>query len=485
MINTQYKILNAFFIETGTAPDMASRNIMTHLTPDAMNQFGYATDQGKFLTADNLAGVAGGIIISDPNSERVVQMVNGWQTSRLRFVLRVGIPGQVNGIVYYYTGYTDYNGWSSNVKDFDPNMHMHINSILQVSQAVRHTAQGQEPYVSVIECSHLIHPANLGTSPAMWQTQFDPTQMGVVNQPTSLRPYDLMNSLATHKHASMAGDFGIPTIDSRPSIDLLKSNRINAIPSQYLSKSVESLVHGHLESHDSLAHAQPSRPFETAAARTAELNPYGDRFLNPLISEMGLNRNGFVTWSQMVALHPELHVDGVTKVNTKVAASQDIFMACASDFDTMIGDRRKSTEFFNRVMNTLPGLMLSSLIVFARFHVSNMTLDGSTQCFINDPISFVDIPSGYLMSRVPFLQEKFKQLIFNDLGLPHHMPFDAHLTVDAFGESFGTVAINGEPPVPYTMPSYADSMMSQLITPNGNVLAAMANDINHLVATTC
>lgn len=477
-----YKILNAYFIETGTCPDMSSRNLMTQMSPEAVNNFAYATDNGKFLTADNMSGVSGNILISDPNSERIVDLPNTLKTSRLRFVLRFGIPGEQNGVIYYYSGYTDFNGWNSQFKDFDPNMRLYINSVQQVSQAVRHTPQGLEPFVQVIECTHLIHPSNLGTNPSMWQAQFDQHQMGMINQPSALRPYDLMNKLATNQHDIMQGSYGVPTIDSRPSIDLLKIDRRNTVPSTYLSKSVEGLVNGYSEANDNIASANTATAFEAAAGKTAEQNPFSDRFLNPLITEMGLQQNGFVTWNQLATLHPELHITGVTSVNSKGAGQRaDMYMANAQEYDTMVGDRRPSTDFYNRVMASLPGLMLTSLIVFGRVHVTNMTPDNSIQCFITDPISFVDIPPGYLIGRIPFLQEKFKALIFGDLGLPAHVPFDAHLSIDAFGESFGSISVNCEQAIPYTAPSYADSMSSQLIAPNGAALPAMANDINYLV----
>lgn len=480
-----FKILNAYFIATGTTPDMSARNLMTQMTQESVNQFRYATEGGKFLTADNMAGVAGNILISDPNAERLVNLPNGMQTSRLRFVLRVGIPGQVNGVMYYYEGYTDFNGWNSQSKDFEPNMRMYINSVQQVSMAQRHTAQGLEPFVQVTECTHLIHPSNLGGDPGAWQTTFDPAQMGVVNQPSALRPYDLMNTMATHQHGVMGG-MGGPIIDSRPSIDILKVDRRNTVASNYLSKTVEGLCHGYGTAADNEAAANPALPFETAAAQTAELNPFSDRFLNPMITELGLQQNGFITWAQLAMLHPELHVQGVTTVNSRgPGQSTDQFVSNAADFNSTVGDRRASTDFYNRVMASLPGLMLTSLLVFARIHVTNMTADGSIQCYISDPISFVDIPPGYLISRIPFLQTKFKSLIFNDIGLPPHVPFDAHFTIDAFGESFGSISVNCEQAIPYTAPSYADSTSSQLVATNGAVLPSMANDLNYLVTTVC
>ena len=99
-MNSQYKILNAYFVETGTCPDMSARNLMTQIGTETMKNFEYRTNGGKFLTPDNMSGVAGSILVSDPNGERLVNLPNGFEVPRLRFLLRVGIPGQVNGVVY-------------------------------------------------------------------------------------------------------------------------------------------------------------------------------------------------------------------------------------------------------------------------------------------------------------------------------------------------------------------------------------------------
>lgn len=479
-----YKILSAYFMESGTTPDMSAHNLSTQMTDMIVNQFKHATHDGNHLTADNMSGIAGQILISDPNSERMVNLPNGMQNKRMRFVLRVGIPGQVNGIVFYYEGYTDYNGWNTNVKDFDPNMRLYINSIQQVSNAQRMTAQGMEPFVQVVQCTHLIHPNNIGVGQMGWNATFDPMGMNLQNQPSALRPFDLMNALATNAHTLMNG--GQPVIDSRPSIDLLLVNRENTVASNYMANAVHGLAMGMYSANDSAATSNPATAYEAAAGKTTELNPFTDRFLNPMINELGLQQNGFVSWGQLSQLHPELHVQGVTTVNSKHAGSRDdIFVSDHNNFQSTIGDRRLGTLINERVMSSLPGLMLSSLLVYARVHITNMTPDGSLACVVTDPISFVDIPPGYLMNRIPFLQEKFKSLIFQDIGLPQHVPIDAFFTVDAFGESFSNISVNCEPHVPYPTASYSDSTASQLVASQGMVLPTMANDINYLVTATC
>ena len=177
LVNNGLKVTKAWFIETGTAPDMVSRNFTTHVTPEVLHQFTERTRGGELITEDNLAGVAGAIIQPDANFERQVSIANGWNNPRYRFLLRVANPEAPNGAIYYYSGYTDTPNWSIVSNDFAPDMRMYFNNAIQVNVAMRHTPTGPVPYVTVHECSHMIHPATLGAmSPSDFNTTFNPNR---------------------------------------------------------------------------------------------------------------------------------------------------------------------------------------------------------------------------------------------------------------------------------------------------------------------
>jgi hypothetical protein len=479
MIDHGLKIVEAYFVETGTAPDMTSRNLMTAVTPEAVNLFGHHTHQGQYLHPDSLVGVAGNIIQLDPNSERLVNLPNGLRTKRFRIVFKVKNPSQPNGAVYFYTGYTDFAGWSSAHKQFAPEMRIYFNNCIQVWQTQRMTQNGYVPHIQVNESTHLIHPNNLGGGQGMFQTQFN--GMSPVQQPSTLRPCDLAYAMSSNKMQQEMGLGGSQVLDMRAGIDLVKSSRDNAIPAKYLSKTAEAFSQGIVESSDRTG-TTASTPYEIAGARSEEPTAYGDRFLHPLAADYGLQLNGFVTWADILHLHPELQADGVTFVNTLGdAAVRDIYRANAGDFDTMVNDRRPATLMFMQLMQSVPAMLLQNLITVARVSATNMTLDGSIQVFVTDPQSFADLPQGYLMEKVQIVQQRLQHLVFNDMAFSRQAPFDIQLTIEVFGESFGMISYNGEPHVPYTQTSYADAMFTSLVTPNVNVLASMANDINYLI----
>lgn len=474
-IHNPYQIVFAAFIETGTTPDMTARNYVTHVTAQTLNDLTAQTNDGAMFTPENLAGLSGQILINDPNGERMVNIANGWGNRRCRFIIRVGLPHD-NTISYLYTGYTNYNGWDRGAKDFDPNMELFFNSVVQLTHAARQTAQGMVPYINVIECTHLIHPANLGTAQDSWAPSFSPNHMEVLNAPAALRPSDVMISLAA---AAKSAQMGETIIESRTAVDLMKSNRANALPSEYMHKTLNAMRYG-FEAAGENPMSDPSAAYEHGGGIIAEKTPFTDRFLNPMITDLGMRQRGFITWQQLVSIHPEIHNENVTRVTVRDTGQSDHYQAVAGDYDSLVGNQLMETNVFHRIMNTVPGLMLNSLIVSARIHVTNMTVNGQMSCMITDPLSFADVPAAYILERIEYIQTRFVNVAFKDIGLPPHMPFDAYFTIDAFGESFASISVNGGVHIPYTSASYADGRSTQIVSANGDVLPRISNDLKYL-----
>lgn len=486
MVNNGLRVTKAWFIETGTSPDMVSRNFTTHITPAAVHQFNERTQGGACITEDNLAGVAGTIIQPDANFERQVAIANGWANTRYRFLLRVANPDNPNGAVYYYSGYTDTPQWSIASHDFAPDMRMYFNNVIQVNIAMRPTPTGPVPFVSVHECSHMIHPATLGAmSPAEFNTTFNPSQgFGIQNQPSTLRPSDLMTAISSGEKNQLAGMSNDLFLDMRTGVDLCKSQRRNALPSFYLHRTTDAFMYGASKASDQ-SNTSQADIYDFAAGYASERSPFSDRFFSLLAMDYGYHQNGFITWQDFNRSHPETQMDGVTYVFTRgEAQKQDVYISNRGDFDSMVGDQRPQTLLITQIMQSIPGVLLESLISFVRIHVTNMTTDGSVMVSLVNPMSFADLPEGYLITQIPFIEQRLKHIIFNDIAFSNYVPFDLTLTVDIFGESFALLGYNGNPQIPYSIPTYCDSMLSPIVTTNGNVLTSMANDVRYLVGQT-
>ncbi len=488
MLKNHLKIIKATFFETGTSPDMVTHAMTTQIEPGTYNQFAERTREGQNITQEALAGLAGQIIRPDVNNERHIQLPNGAHNIRYRFLLTVGNPEALNSSVYYYSGYTDVTGFSMGSKNFDPHMRLYFNSVVQVNQVMRPGPNGPIPSVNVVECNHLIHPSSLGSAAQLFATQFSPSGgFGVANQPSMLRPSDLMYNLSSqNKAATMGVALGQQFVDSRMAVDLCKSNRANTVPSYYLNKTTEGLLYG-INTEVQQPSSTTYSPYDTAGARVEEHSIYGDRFFSLLAHDFGYHQQGFITWGDICRAHSELLMQGVTyMVNRSQAQKQDIWLSNRGDFDTMVGDRRPQTALVNQIMQSLPGTLISSLMSFARVHVTNMTPNGQLVVTITDPISYVNLGSQYLISKIPYLEQRLQAVVFSDIGFNQYIPFDAWFTVDVFGESFVRIAFNGDQHyTPYSFASYCDAMSSMMVSTNGQALGKISNDLDFLIKQTC
>lgn len=488
MLKDHLRVIKATFFETGTTQDMVSHALGTQVDLQIMNAFAERTREGAIVNPDVLAGIAGRIIRPDVNVERVVALPNGSNSVRYRFLMVVGNPNAMNGSIYYYSGYTDIVGYSINSNTFDPHMRLYFNNVIQVTQTTKMGLNGPVPHVEVVECNHLIHPATLGANAQMFQTTFDPMGgFGVQNQPTSLRPTDVMLRLSSQEKSKLAGvNFGEEFVDTRVAVDLCKSSRANSVPSNYLNKTIEGLLYG-INSAANNPRAESFTPYDSAYGYVGESNVFEDRFFSLLANDYGYHQHGFICWGDMCRAHPELTVNGVVfLINRPQMQKRDMFLSAAGDYDPMVGDRRPQTVLVEQIMQSLPGVLISSMISFARIHVTNMNPGGNLMVTITDPISYANLGSNYIISKIPYLEQHLRQIVFMDIGFNQYVPFDAWFTVDTFGESFVRIAYNGETNyTPYSFATYSDAMATSLVSTDGRTLPTIAHDLNYLISHTC
>lgn len=489
LVNNGVRILQAWFVETGTSPDMVSHCLITHVSPNSIQQFAECVNSvGKF-DANNLAGIAGGVVQLDSNQERRVTIPNGFGTKRYRFVFKVGNPNNPSsGSVFYYTGYTDFPGWSDGVSDFANEMTIFFNNCIQVTQYPRFTPAGMVVDTRVDEASHLVHPRSLGFSHAQQPAPNPYNPFQPPPRPSLLRPMDLLRDLDSNARASSSQmQFQTQFVDTRTDIDICKSRRTNMIPGNYLSDTANALIYGSNAVADS---QQPNELYNGAysagVGKVAERGVYSDHFLGGLMNEYGYHAQGCISWGDLKRAHPELMTKGVTfVVNGREAKKRDIYQGNASEVSSIVGDRSPQTMLVLQLMQSIPALLLTSLISMATIRVTNMTLDGSIFLSLTNPMSFASLPQGHLINTIPFVEEKIKHIIFNDLVQNKHIAFDAIFTIDIFGESFVSMSYNGEPHRPYSIPTYCDGLTTSVVTANTQVLNTISHDLNYLVTQAC
>jgi hypothetical protein len=490
-MNANLRITSIFFIETGTTNDMVARSLNSHVDERMMNVLADQTRQGDMIHADNLTGIAGKIITPGAQVDRFVNIANGWQNKRYRFVLHA-VPDTGNlqsSMQYIYTGYSNSTGVvqvQNGGYDFDPNMQLFVNNRVTIS-SIMPNEFNTNGFFNVQNASHVIHPKMIGNQA---RPTFNPTNMAPIQVPSTIRPMDLMYALSSQETSQLNAQF---VGDMRSAISTSLSRRTNQLPATYLQTSLDSLYRAvQLEDPNGGNHGVYSAA--AAGAGASELSFYED----PLIGKISMGRtgyveNGYVTWYELKDVFPEITQQGIVKViNTGETKKLDIYQSNAGDFqpwyqlDPMGSGQARVDESMEAIVSTyllqtLPAIMLQSLMSRITIRATNMTPTGQISVQVDPPVPlFGELPQGYIQQTLATFVRNAELSIFRDMPLQEGIPFSISAHIDAFGDSHIQISINGQPPVPYCSPTYADASFTPMVTSSQNVLNNIASDVKFM-----
>lgn len=488
-MNTKLRVTSMFLIETGTTNDMASRSLTSHLDNTALQQVGEQTRGGQMIQANNLAGIAGHIIMPGAQVDRLVGIANGWKNKRYRFVMHA-VPdvGTLNSTTQYiYTGYTNTTGLVQVPTGFDfaPEMQLFINNRIVIS-AIAPNSLNQNGFFNVQNASHVIHPGTLG---GISRPAFDPANLAPLQVPSTMRPSDLMHALNAQETSNLNARF---VGDMRSAVTLGLSRRTNQLPANYLATSLDSLYRAiHTEDPNTAAHGV----YAAAAGNASEFGVYQDPLIGMIsMNQTGYTELGYVTWAEIKSILPELTAHGIVKViNNNEVKKKDIYQSHHGDFqpwytqDMNSGnvnvDQSLEAVVSTYLLQTVPAIAIQHLMSRVTLRATNMTADGSIQVMVDPPVPlFGELPQGYIQQSVQNFVSNLEVAVLRDMPINKAIPFQLAMHLDAFGDSHIQISINGQPAVPYCSPTYADASFTPIVTTNHSNLNKVAHDVKHLAA---
>lgn len=468
--------------DTGTSDDMIQQSFTSHLDQRAMLQFNEQTQGGSMISAETLSGLAGNIIRPDINSARGLEIFGGWGVKRHRFIMQLQYNnGMGANTRYIYTGYTDNASFDPMIGDFDRNMRIMFNNAISVTQTMIPTPSGLVPNVTVNDISHILNPRALGGG---LQPILNP-DLSFAVAPSTLRPSDVFVNLSTEARAR---EMGAPIQSLSTMADMKKASRSSVIASQYLDRSLNALKTAHETASPTTTEQQL---YTTAMGYASDQYIHSDVFIGELVN-LGFAMNGFVTWEALASIHPEIKTPEVIRYIRRQQAQEQI---SAVDGDKYVNRRGENEVFISSsgvnasyeaiiassVMQSVPALFLTNFIGQAVLTATNMTMHGGVHVELRTPIAITELPSAFIMGRIPQLQQQLSRVIFQDLPVNKEVPFYIEMHVDVFGESFVRVSYNGGIMTPFSVPSYCDAMMSPLIAATQQPLIDISHDIRYLV----
>lgn len=455
----QMNVVRFVIQETGTYNQQYRRPYQTSLDVNAKNLILETVDQAKAITPTALANVAQQFIKPMATPEALVDIAHGWQEPRFRFMLEVQTQDRTGMMTTkeYVVGYTDHPGLSYGGA-LDPNMVFFVNGVNTVRESRQVTPVGTQMHQSMVDASHVLV-----------NNQY--TGLNAQNQLYGLRPEDVYDQI-DNRTIMAAIDNGM-VMDGRTKItgQATKSKRSNAVAPVYMANVLDSYLQTARNQKDDSNHVI----METARSTVESSSITEDPFMAFVRTCSAMTGGNSFTLANLMQLDP--NVMNVMRLDPLTPEMRGTLHRSGMTSDWGASDY--TTLFATTLAQSVPSYMLAFGINKIRILSTNESIDGKVETKI--------VAARTLQQHVDISRElqaftfRLENEVLRNLSYNNQMSFQLDLTVDLLGDTWVNVSLNGQPAVPYVMPSFCDALMAPVTTTNYNNLDGAANDFEALM----
>lgn len=461
------RIVSLFLQETGTFDRQYSRpysaqmdnNSLQNLS-DRIEDVSRANPAAK-ITGTLLAGLGTGLIVPSAAWEKELNIANGWNERRCRFLMEVEVVSSrgTGTEIYFFQGYTDYYGVSLQ-GSIDPNMTFFINSFIRLNRGRDYSNQASAGYVDIVTESAQVIDGRI----------YSEGRQDVFG----LRPQDLFVGVqSTHLQSHLVGSEYNQLIDSRLSYtnDSFRSNRNNAIPSNYLGKMVESY-----RTASALADFGNGTDdiYDRAIQTSHEARLYENRFLKLLSDQRSVRAATYFTLNDLVDIDPT-----VIQRTSYAPVEQSARLAYSGEGESWAKPTLE-TQLATIVNNAVSGLMVENMLVSVGFRSTNLTVNSQNDTRIMGGQSVTTDDRSTRKFLMNFVT-RFESEVMPDLTDCGMVGIDVTVEADLYNETRIWLSIEGAPPLLFVVPSFCDAVMAPVVTTSANSYHGLVNGLETIV----
>lgn len=460
---TNMRIIDLFLQQTGTYNDQFYRPYVSHLDQQGLNTILTRVDQmgtNSTLNPTVFSGVTSNFIMPSANHNGIIDITNGWNNNRAIFILVVYVEFSVGAPVkYYIQGFTNYLGFTQ-TGNIDPEMEFYINSITAVNNIPIHTTYGVVNQNKIISSDLLVNdPFN--------------ANMGYTNNQYKrlVRPSDVFAGIQVE---SMYGADN-QTFDRRSILSNIPvgSNRINNVPTEYLSKVINSYNSGR----EMVSFGQSEKDvLSQAKAMCMNDGTNTNPFISAISRHYGLMSTKQFKFKDLMIIDP--NVDNITRINW-ISNNHIGELNAAGQTEYLHGADRVTVTALS-LANSIPALMMEFLFSHVIIQATNNTIDGQPELIIISAISITD-------ADMTMYYEAFKNRvifeIINDFTYNNQVPFMLRVDSNLFGDTRVELSLDNGPLTPFVVPSFSDSLFTNIITPTEENYHGLINDFSNLISS--
>lgn len=458
------RVVSLVLQEAGTYNTMYSRPLQTSLDGRSLNTIVERVAQhgNNKPAASIFAGIAVNFLSPSVTPEIAVPIYNGWNESRLKFVLEVEVASSVGGVIsYFIQGFTNYCGVSSN-NHIDPNMIFMVNSISTITREEIRTPVGIQIREYMADCSHII------VDSAVMATDLNYSAPQYLMRPVDLYSVMQKNFLTqgftgaqnnyTHDFRAMTG-----SIPQRSSRDML-------MPSNYISKMISGYSSAVEETPIGVNN---TGILDTAIGYTRELPLSENGFIAAFMDGGGVNVANKFTYANLlnfdanaVSVTNYLRLGPTAKMQLPNAGSTAYWNA--TDRET-----HAATILSQSVVSLMLELLISKIV----FRSTNHDQMGRMNTVV---IAATSLSRNPIENNVEIFKHRLENELLFDLTFGNQDSYILEMTCDAYGTTTLSLGFGSNTPTVYTTPSFCDSTFTSVISHDIQNLERVSMDFQML-----
>lgn len=463
-------IEDLMYIRMGRYVPVYSRPYVSNMHQEAVSTLIDRMNERKLknVTSEVLSGISSSLI--SPSATPVHSEVNtAWvDQKRYLFVLKTSHVDTYNiKHVSYFQGYTSYDGITSN-GSIDMNMEHRINSVIETVVHEINTPYGVEYKERLLRIYNVFTPREGDTSINMY----------------CQRPYDIFYNLNTMEQNQILNN-NATIYDTRYAMQsvygsVFGSNVKNQIPTSYVSDVINIGIN-HKTSPDFDESFSNSNVFNLNSSSEPFINDnyfikhlkliYRGRDLSPMNTSV-FNFHQLMTMDKTI--YDRFKVFELTKTNIDVYASQ------SPEVGEYWHGRDTATITAYSVIEASVSLALRYGFTKLYFTATNMADPLATPyCIITSYQSYLKIDQDSMFKLLETFKSAFLNEVFRDETNNFALNYEFFVMVDVLGTTKVSIRQPGSPEVWYTIPTFANSLFSPVVTTNKNAL----DDLSYNIAT--
>ena len=461
------KITKMLMLEVGTFNDVHQRPYMAHVDGVALQALQESTDSGRNLTPAALSAVGADVMRLSSTAGPVADILNGFDTPRLCFMMEVEFPG-TGGVVQveWLMGYTNYVGvsdlYGTDNVSFDPNMELTFNNVVRGRRMNTARSFGNRIRTSVKDSFQLINGS------------YKPQITNVHQSPHLLRPQDVFTSLSMENARTILGDEDV--LDLRPTHGperLAVNNRRNSIPGNYLSRVLEVWKH-----ESAMDEVDPSSLHSQMAAKVAEPTVSTIRSMQQLAVISDLRRGGTVRWGDLISADDFGGLEDRTVLTLARSPQSRAALASRGEGEHWNGNGT-TTVIAAAFVQAVPGIMMSLMLTHINFSVTNRTLTGEWLVTVEDYETFNEADDDQQIQA--FVYRMQTELMPGlSRGGQHEISLHAQFSVD--GETRLQMQVDDGYMTPYIAPTFCDGLTAAVRAPDRTTLDRFAYSVGNIMS---